>query len=262
MTSTPSPHTLSFDAANGMIEMEAGADWPEVIRATHAAQPGGRRWGIRQKQTGADELTLGGSVSANVHGRGLLMGPFVDDVEALTLVDAGGEVLDCSRTKNAELFALVAGGYGLFGAIATVTLRLGPRLKVARLVDILDVDDAIGRRHRRVAEGCLYGDFQYAIDPADDSFLRRGVGAVLSRCRRDVRSTTPRRTCTQRRLGAAPPARPHRQAGRVRRLRGALPGHARAGVLVGHDAAQHLHPEYDQFVKEARPCRTRTSTSR
>ena len=105
------------------------------------------------------------------------MRPFVDDVEDLTLVDAGGELVRCSRHENAELFSLVAGGYGLFGAIAAVTLRLGPRLKVARLVDILDIDEAIPLARRRASEGCLYGDFQYAIDAADESFLRRGVGA-------------------------------------------------------------------------------------
>jgi len=169
---------IRFDAGAGTIEMEAGADWPAVIHATHQAQPGlDPSWGIRQKQTGADALTLGGAISANVHGRGLFMRPFVDDVEALTLVDAEGELIRCSREENAELFGLVAGGYGLFGVIATVTLRLGPRLKVARLVDILDVDEAIPLARRRASEGCLYGDFQYAIDAVDESFLRRGVGA-------------------------------------------------------------------------------------
>src|SRR3954453_4994142 len=76
--------THAFDAECGLIEMEAGAEWPDVIRATPDAQPGDHKgWGIRQKQTGADALTLGGAVSANVHGRGLFMGPFVDDVESL-----------------------------------------------------------------------------------------------------------------------------------------------------------------------------------
>jgi FAD/FMN-containing dehydrogenase len=178
---------IRFDAGAGTIEMEAGADWPAVIRATHEAQPGADRpWGIRQKQTGADELTLGGAISANAHGRGLFMRPFVDDVEALTLVDAGGELVRCSRDENAELFALVAGGYGLFGAIATVTLRLGPRLKVARLVDILDIDEAIPLARRRASEGCLYGDFQYAIDALDESFLRRGVGACYKPAAQDA----------------------------------------------------------------------------
>src|SRR5207253_9343496 len=70
---------------------------------------------------------LGGSVSANAHGRGLLMGPIVEDIEALTLVTTDGQRLTCSRRQNAELFSLVVGGYGLFGVVATVTLRLGPR---------------------------------------------------------------------------------------------------------------------------------------
>lgn len=169
--------TLRFDAAAGHIEIESGAQWPQIIHATHAAQPGGIRWSIRQKQTGADAMTLGGAVAANVHGRGLRMRPFVDDVESLSLCMADGEIVRCSRSQNVELFSLVVGGYGLFGVVVSVTLRLAPRLKLRRLVDILDIDDAIPAVQRRVAEGCVYGDFQYAIDPADDSFLRRGVGA-------------------------------------------------------------------------------------
>lgn len=124
--------TLDFDPVRGLIEMEAGAMWPDVIRATHDLQAGAPRWGIRQKQTGADDLTLGGSVSANAHGRGLTMGPLVDDVPELTLVTADGELVRCSRTRNAELFSLVVGGYGLFGVIATVTLRLRERTKLRR----------------------------------------------------------------------------------------------------------------------------------
>src|SRR5438067_8952335 len=54
---------VKFDPVAGTIEMQAGAQWPEVIRATHHLGKG--CWGIHQKQTGADSLTLGGSVSAN-----------------------------------------------------------------------------------------------------------------------------------------------------------------------------------------------------
>jgi FAD/FMN-containing dehydrogenase len=106
-----------------------------------------------------------------------MMGPIGEDVEGLTLVDADGEVIECSRERNAELFRLVIGGYGLFGVVVRVTLRLGPRRKLRRLVDIIDIDDAVNAVYRRVADGCIYGDFQYAIDPHDDSFLRRGVMA-------------------------------------------------------------------------------------
>ena len=59
--------------------------------------------------------------------------------------------------------------------VVSVTLRLCPRRKMVRLVDIIDIDDAIDAVMRRIADGCVYGDFQYAIDPHDESFLRRGV---------------------------------------------------------------------------------------
>ncbi|MBW3629352.1 MAG: FAD-binding oxidoreductase [Gemmatimonadetes bacterium] len=168
---------LGLDRERGLLEMEAGACWPDVIAATHDLQEGAIRWGIRQKQTGADDLSLGGSLAANGHGRGLQMRPIIDDVEAFTLVTADGEIVRCSRDENAELFSLVIGGYGLFGIVATVTLRLGERRKLRRLVDILDVEEAASAFYRRVEQGCLYGDFQHAIDPTDEDFLRRGVMA-------------------------------------------------------------------------------------
>jgi FAD/FMN-containing dehydrogenase len=171
---------LAFDAERGLLEIEAGAEWPRVIEASHELQGDSIRWGIRQKQTGADALTLGGTVAANGHGRGLQMRPFVDDVEAITVVTADGGVVRCSRDEHAELFSLVVGGYGLFGVVAAVTLRLAPRLKLRRLVNILDVDEAVPAFYRRVNDGCLYGDFQYAIDPSDADFLRRGVLACYA----------------------------------------------------------------------------------
>ena len=66
-------------------------------RLAAARQPsslGGRRpagqWGIVQKQTGADRLTIGGALSANIHGRGLRLRPIIADVESFDLVDATG----------------------------------------------------------------------------------------------------------------------------------------------------------------------------
>ena len=107
--------------------------WPDVVRATRDLASGEQRHAIRQKQTGADTLTLGGAVACNAHGRGLMMGPIGEDVESLTLVDADGEVVKCSRDRDAELFRLVIGGYGLFGVVVRVTLRLCPRRKLQDL---------------------------------------------------------------------------------------------------------------------------------
>jgi len=168
---------LGSDPVDGLLHIEAGADWPKIIAASHNVKGDGVKWGIRQKQTGVDAVTLGGSISANAHGRGLLMRPIGDDIENLTLVNARGETVFCSREQNAELFSLVIGGYGLFGVIYSATLRLAPRQRVKRLVDIIDLDDAMNAVYRRASEGCLYGDFQFVIDANDESFLRRGVFA-------------------------------------------------------------------------------------
>ena len=63
---------LDFDQERGQITVEAGATWPDLMRGYLSRQAGNtRQWGIRQKQTGADRLTLGGAVAANIHGRGL-----------------------------------------------------------------------------------------------------------------------------------------------------------------------------------------------
>jgi FAD/FMN-containing dehydrogenase len=167
---------IDIDLERGEIEVEAGIQWPRLIERLQTAQVGRPwQWGIIQKQTGADRLSLGGALSANVHGRGLRMRPIIDDVVAFTLVDADGEVRRCSREQNADLFRLAIGGYGLFGVITSVRLRLARRRKVERVVEVIDVEDAIAAFDQRVADGFTYGDFQFAIDPNGDDFLKGGV---------------------------------------------------------------------------------------
>jgi FAD/FMN-containing dehydrogenase len=167
---------LGFDAARGLLEVEAGIQWPELIAYLLEAQ---RRswpqWAIRQKQTGADRLSLGGALSANVHGRGLRLRPFVEDVESFVLMTADGSPRTVSRREHPDLFRLAVGGYGLFGVIAAVTLRLAPRRKLRRVVEVMNVDRFIPAVEQRIADGFLYGDFQYATDGTSEDFLRRGV---------------------------------------------------------------------------------------
>lgn len=167
---------VSFDGGAGTIEVQAGIQWPALIEYL-GDRPGsdGVVWAIRQKQTGADRLSIGGALAANAHGRGLTFPPFVSDVESITLVDSRGDLVTCSRDENSELFALVAGGYGLFGCVVSATVRLVPRRTLERVVEVRAIDDLIAMFDSRIEEGFLYGDFQFATDPGDDDFLQRGV---------------------------------------------------------------------------------------
>jgi len=167
---------LAFDPDAGTIDVEAGIQWPALLDfLRRASEETGRPWAFRQKQTGADRLTIGGAVSANVHGRGLAFPPFGDEIESLTLVDAAGEVRTCSRQQNHELFRLVIGGYGLFGVVASVKLRLVPRRTLERIVEVRTLDGLAAAFEERARAGFLYGDFQFGIDPDDPEFLTRGV---------------------------------------------------------------------------------------
>lgn len=161
---------LAIDEDRRTVEVEAGIQWPAFAEALRATP-----FTFAQKQTGANDLSLGGAVASNVHGRGLAMRPFIADVESLLLVDANGRVLRCSRTQHPEFFSLVVGGYGLLGVVYSLTLRLVPRRTLQRVVELADVDDIAIAFEQRIADGFLYGDFQFAIDPASDDFLRRGV---------------------------------------------------------------------------------------
>lgn len=167
---------IDFDRERGLITVQGGATWPELMRAYLGQQAGSsQQWGLRQKQTGADALTVGGAIAANIHGRGLNFAPFSMDVESLQIVTASGELVVCSRRQEADLFRLVVGGYGLFGVIVSATLRLVPRQKVQRVVELLTVTDLMRAFEARIAQGYTYGDFQFATDPSRRGFLHDGV---------------------------------------------------------------------------------------
>ena len=167
---------LSLDAERGLAQVEAGILWDGLVARLREMQQGlPQRWSIVQKQTGADRLSIGGALAANGHGRGLSYAPIVQDVESLELVDAEGVLRHCSRIENPELFGLAVGGYGLFGAIYSATLRLMPAHYLRRFVEIAEIDDLAAKFSQHIAEGFTYGDFQYMTDETSPGFLRRGV---------------------------------------------------------------------------------------
>jgi FAD/FMN-containing dehydrogenase len=189
---------LELDVNAGLVTVEAGIMWPALIAELHRRRlDDPRPWTIREKQTGVDDVTIAGSLAANMHGRSLARPPFVTDVEAFELIDAQGRLVTCSRTENAELFRLAIGGYGLFGIIVRVTLRLERRFKARRDVRIIQVADLLDGYRERVAAGYRFGDCQYSIDltcepeshpgvfacyrPVDDETLVTSQPAELSR---------------------------------------------------------------------------------
>jgi FAD/FMN-containing dehydrogenase len=166
---------VGLDEKTGVLHVEAGIEWPELVHGYTALQEENVVWGIRQKQGGADRMSLGGAISANAHGHGLGTPPIVGDVEWIEVVTADGSIKKCSRKENAELFSLVVGGYGLFGIITAVGLRLAPRGKVRRHVETRTTAELVALIEGRKAAGAPFGYFQYNIDETSRDFLRTGI---------------------------------------------------------------------------------------
>jgi FAD/FMN-containing dehydrogenase len=103
------------------------------------------------------------------------MAPFIGDVEAFRMVNARGELVRCSREENAELFALAIGGYGLFGVVTSVSLRLVPRRKVQRLVELRGAEGLAQAFDNRIQDGFLYGEARLSVDEKSEEFLNRNV---------------------------------------------------------------------------------------
>ncbi len=167
---------ISIDQKNALATFESGAHWLDIYNSlSEHFQSNGNGLTFRQKQTGADRLSLGGAVGANAHGRGLTLPPMISDIDSLCLIDSQGREVFCSRQSNPELFYLAVGGYGMFGIVTKVTLRLVPREKIQRVVEIIDAPELMENFSKRIGEGFLYGDFQFRIDNDHPLFLQQGI---------------------------------------------------------------------------------------
>ncbi|MGE6630954.1 FAD-binding oxidoreductase [Bacillus sp. NPDC077027] len=107
---------LSFDEKKKIIRVESGATWDDVQKYVN---PHGLAVKVMQSQ---NIFTIGGSLSANAHGRDIRYGSLIDTVRSFRLLKANGEVVTVK--PNDDLFSAVIGGYGLFGVILDVELSL------------------------------------------------------------------------------------------------------------------------------------------
>ena len=77
-------------------------------------------------------FTVGGSLSVNVHGRYVGLGPIILSVKSIKVVLADGSTVNASPTENPDIFFSAIGGYGGIGVISEATLYLADNVNVER----------------------------------------------------------------------------------------------------------------------------------
>jgi FAD/FMN-containing dehydrogenase len=163
---------MDLDAGRKVLRVGAGARWADVIPYLDA---NGLSVAIMQA---THNFSVGGSVSVNCHGWQHDRPPIASSVEAFRLMKADGQVVSCSREENRELFGLALGGYGLFGVILDVDLRVVPN--AAYIPDpplIVPATDYVRRFREQVSQ---HGDVTMAIgrlnvNPDEKAFLRHAA---------------------------------------------------------------------------------------
>lgn len=107
---------LALDGRRGLLEVQGATPWATIAAALRPEDP-------RAAAAARAALpTVGDSLACNAAGPDGQ--PAVRHVHALTLVTPEGELRPLSRKREAELFSLVVGGYGLFGVVYSITLRI------------------------------------------------------------------------------------------------------------------------------------------
>jgi FAD/FMN-containing dehydrogenase len=132
-------HAIEPDTKAGVYRVSAGTRWSDVIRALDAIG-----FGPAVMQSNAD-FGVAATFSVNAHGWPVPYGPFGSTVRSLRMMLANGEVVECSRQKNPELFSLAMGGYGLVGIILDLDVEMTKNVLLARKLELVSPSD-FGRR--------------------------------------------------------------------------------------------------------------------
>ncbi|HVY54910.1 MAG TPA: FAD-binding oxidoreductase, partial [Thermodesulfobacteriota bacterium] len=162
---------LNLDVPNKLITVESGATWDQVQQYINP-------YGLAVKVMQSSYVfTIGGTLSADAHGRDLDETSVVDTVESFHLMLADGSIINVSRTEHPELFKLVIGGYGMFGIILDATIHLTDDAVYNHQSVTLDYKDFPAYFDQNLKHDPTIGLMlvRPSIDPRPDQFLRELV---------------------------------------------------------------------------------------
>jgi FAD-linked oxidoreductase len=193
---------ISLERLTGIVGVDAQRSEATVRAGTRLRDVGDPLWkhGVAMENLGdTDAQALAGAVSTATHGSGIGLGSLSSQVVGLTLVTAGGDLVDCSEEREPELFRAARAGVGCLGVITRIRLRVLPRFNLHMRIRNEELDTVLGQiperlRHRHF-EFWYWPDTQRVLsrtsDPTDrpptenaaERFVKRIVvenGALLA----------------------------------------------------------------------------------
>ncbi len=187
------------DRARGLFRVNGGTRWFEVVEQLNAI---GFSPAVMQSNS---DFGVAATFSVGAHGWPAPYGPFGATVRSLRLMLATGDIVACSRSENAELFAMAMGGYGLAGIILDLDCEMVENRMMRPTYQVMAAEDFAARFTGAINGGSgvsmIYGRLNvardeffrealmvsYKADPASPAILPiNRKGGIMSRILRDV----------------------------------------------------------------------------
>ncbi|MGE4317478.1 MAG: FAD-binding protein [Deferribacterales bacterium] len=110
---------ISFDDQTGLLRCKSGVLLSEILDVFVP-----RGWFLKITP-GTKLITIGGAIASDVHGKNHhVEGCFSECVLSFRIMTADGDIINCSREENADMFHATCGGMGLTGIILEADIYL------------------------------------------------------------------------------------------------------------------------------------------
>ena len=119
---------IEVEPAAKQVTVGAGAQWRDILKATSPFNL------VPAIMVSTGHASAGGTLSANCMSRfSPIWGKEGKWVDSFRIMTADGELRNCSRTENRDLFYAAIGGFGYLGAVIEITHNLMPVPELAKV---------------------------------------------------------------------------------------------------------------------------------
>ncbi|MEH7402662.1 D-arabinono-1,4-lactone oxidase [Gottfriedia acidiceleris] len=122
-------YLMSLDNLNGVISINKEEQIAEVWAGTKLEQFGNELYesGYSQENLGDINVqSIAGAFLTGTHGTGIDHGILSTQIEEMTVVLPSGDLLDCSKTKNTDIYRAIGVSLGLLGIVVKFKIRIKP----------------------------------------------------------------------------------------------------------------------------------------
>ncbi len=157
------------DTAAKTYRVAAGTRWSTVIRELDKI---GFSPAVMQSN---NDFGVASTYSVNAHGWPVAFSGGGTTVKSMKMLIESGELVNCSRTENADLFSFAMGGYGLFGIITELEVDMAPNSRLEPTFETMPGTEFGEAFLKKIRENpdiqMAYGRMTIAIDGFFDEAL-------------------------------------------------------------------------------------------